>query len=138
MSSIRQQINIAASTRAVWRAITTADGLKSWWVDEARVDQREGGRVVVSSEDDEGNTVEEFGILHTLRPTRKVEIFWDKNSPAPTKGTRISFQLASDRDETKVLLIHSGGGILEDEEERASLEKGWRQALKSLRDVLEN
>ncbi len=137
MPTIRQQINIAASPRTVWRALTTEEGLKSWWVDRARVEDRPGGRVVLHSTDDDGNPLEERGIFHDFRPTRKIEIAWDSTSPAPTKGTRVEFHVARDGDETRVNLIHTGSGILEDETSRTHIEKGWRQALHALRDALE-
>jgi uncharacterized protein YndB with AHSA1/START domain len=137
MASIRQQINIAAPPRAVWTALTTEEGLTSWWVDRARVEARAGGRVVLWSEGDEGE-LEERGLFHALRPMRNIEIAWDSTSPAPTKGTRIHFTLARDGDETRVMVVHSGGGILEEEEERAELDKGWRQALRALRGALES
>jgi len=137
MSAIRQQINIARPIRAVWTALTTADGLMSWWADDARVDARPGGRVVVFTEGDDGEPMEERGILHELRPTRKIEIAWDSNSPALTRGTRLLFQLARDGEETRVSLVHSGRGVLEDEEARDTLDKDWRRALRSLRDALE-
>lgn len=138
MSAIRHQINIAAPIRTVWTALTTADGLMSWWADEARIDPRPGGRVVVTTEDDDGNPLEERGLFIELRPTRKIEIAWDSAGKAPTKGTRITFQLARDRGETRVSLVHSGGGVLNDEEARASLSKDWSRALKSLRSALED
>ncbi len=138
MPAIRQQINIAATPRAVWKALTTSEGLMSWWVDEARVDAREGGRVVLVSEGDDGEPVEERGIFLTLRPTRRIEIAWDKNSPAETKGTRIQFNIGRDGTETRVAMFHSGSGPLEDDEQRESLEKAWKAALKALRGSLED
>ena len=137
MPAIRQQINIDASPRAVWRALTTSDGLKAWLADEARVDAREGGRIVLTSEDDDGNPVEERGIFHEIRPIRRIEVAWDGNSPAATKGTRIEFQIARDGEETRLSVVHRGGGVLEDEEARDGLDKGWRQALRALRSALE-
>ena len=72
MSAIRHQINIAAPIRTVWTALTTADGLMSWWADEARIDPRPGGRVVVTTEDDDGKTftyVATFDILRDEFPS---------------------------------------------------------------------
>jgi len=138
MSSIRHQVNIAAAPRAVWRALTTAEGLMSWWVDEARVEARPGGRVVLTSEGDDGEPLEERGIFHELRPTRRIEIAWDSNSPAPTRGSRVQFSIARDGDETRVSLVHSGGEFLDDEEVRSDFDRTWRQALLGLRSVLED
>ena len=138
MSSVRAQINIAVAPRAVWRALTTEEGLTSWLVDAARVDGRQGGRVVLTSEGDDGEPVEERGIFHEFRPTRKIEIAWDNTSPSATRGTRVLFQIARDGpDETRVSLVHSGGGVLDDEETRAGIEKTWKASLKSLRSSLE-
>lgn len=137
MPAIRQQINIAASPRVVWRSLTTADGLTSWWVDEARVDARKGGRIVLMSEDDEGEPMEERGVFLEVRPTRKLEIAWDSTGKALTKGSRVQFQLARDGDETRVLVVHQGGKALEDPEIHEQLNKGWRAALRALRGSLE-
>jgi len=137
MAAIRQQINIAAPIRAVWNALTTKDGLEAWWADEARVDATVGGRLVITVDDAEGQPIEERGLFHKLRPTREIEIAWDSTSPAPTKGTRILFQVARDRDETRLRVVHSGGGVLNDEESREDLDKWWRRQLKMLRRDLE-
>lgn len=138
MPAIRQQINIAASPRVVWRSLTTADGLTSWWVDEARVDARKGGKIVVVSEGDDGEPMEERGVFLEVRPTRKLEIAWDSVGKALTKGSRIQFQLARDGDETRVLVVHQGGEALEDPEIHEQLNKGWRAALRALRGSLED
>ncbi len=137
MPSIRQQINIAVAPRAVWRMLTTDEGLAAWLVDEARVEARPGGRVLLVSEGDDGEPVEERGIYHELRPTRRIEIAWDSNSPSPTRGTRIQFSIARDGGETRLVLVHQGAGVLDDEEAREDLERSWRQALRALREVLE-
>lgn len=137
MASIRDQINIAAPIRAVWRALTTAEGLEAWLADQARVEARKGGRLVLGTEDEEGKMVEERGMFHELRPTRIIEIAWDTTSPGPDRGTRLQFQVARDGDETRVLLQHSGSGVLDEEEGRAATERRWRLALKTLRRSLE-
>ena len=138
MASIRQQINIATGTRAVWNAITTAEGWESWYADEARIDARKGGRVELIGEDDEGNPLSELGMIHACRPTSRLEICWDSRSPAETRGTTLTFNVARDGDETRLILVHSGGGVLEDEEARAELEKTWRRAFKALQGTLED
>jgi len=136
LATVRQQINIAASVRVIWNALTTAEGLSSWWVDEARVDTRPGGRIVVTTEDDDGAPIEEIGMFQQLRPTRKIEIKFDSNSPGALRKTRIEFVLARDGDETRVAVIHSG--IEETEDDNAALEKEWRQALLALRASIED
>jgi len=138
LAAIREQINIAAAPRVVWRTLTTADGWKSFYADEARIDARKGGRVELVSEDDEGEMISEVGFIHTFRPTSRFEICWDSTGKAETKGTTLTFNIARDGDETRVALVHSGGGVLEDEERREVLAKTWRQAFRGLRDALED
>lgn len=138
MAAIRHQINVAVPVRTVWKALTTEQGLVSWWANRARVDARAGGRLVLHHTGPEGTPeLEERGIFHELRPTRKIEIAWDANSPSPAKGSRITFQLARDGDETRLSLVQSGGGALEDEEARGLLDEAWRQRLLQLRSALE-
>ena len=137
MATIRQQINIATTSRKVRDTLTTAEGWLRWWAEDARLEARSGGRIVLTVEGDDGEAVEERGVFHELRPTRRLEIAWDATSPAKTKGTRVQFTVSRDGDETRVALVHSGGGILDDEDARSDLEREWRVALKALRDSLE-
>jgi uncharacterized protein YndB with AHSA1/START domain len=135
MAAIRHQINVAVPVRTVWKALTTEEGLTGWWGRGARVDPRPGGRVVITSEDAEGQAVEERGLFHELRPTRKIEIAWDTTSSSLTRGTRVVFQLARDADETRLSLVQSVTG--EDDTARAELDALWRQRLLALRGSLE-
>jgi uncharacterized protein YndB with AHSA1/START domain len=136
MSSVRQQINIAAAPRAVWAKLTTAEGLTEWLADSARADSDEGGRVVLTMEGDDGAPVEERGIFHALRPTRSVEIAFDRAGKGPWAGTRLSVQVARDGDETRVAVVHSG--FADDADDAlAAIDADWRRALKALRGTLE-
>jgi uncharacterized protein YndB with AHSA1/START domain len=137
LPAIRHHIDIGVNPRQVWRALTTPEGLTSWWVDEARVDARTGGRVVLTSQDDAGNTQEERGMFLEFTPTRKIEIAWDTQSKAPTKGTRVQFQIAKSGEDTRLVLTHSGGGPLDDPEQHDLMNRAWKQALQALRDILE-
>lgn len=135
MSTIRRQISIAATPRAVWNALTTPEGLAGWLGTDARVDSRAGGRFVLKVEAD-GARVEEAGILHVFRPTAKLEVTWDKHSQGPWKGTLTQFQVVRDAGET-VLNVQHIGSQLEDEALRAQLDERWKRALQTLRDGLE-
>lgn len=135
MSTIRRQISIAATPRAVWNALTTPEGLAGWLGADARVDGREGGRFVLKVTGEEG-PVEEAGMLHVYRPTAKLEITWDKNSRGPWKGTLTQFQVVRDGGET-VLNVQHIGSALEDDQLRTQLDDRWKRALQSLRDGLE-
>lgn len=138
MSSIRRQINIAATPRAVWQMLTTDEGWRAWYADEARVDGRKGGRISITTEDDDGEPLVEAGFFHTWRPTARLEIAWDTHGKAASRGGRLLIQVARDGDETRVSVVISGGAAMEDPELRAELDTTWRQSLKGLRDALES
>ncbi len=131
MSTIRRQITIEASPRAVWQALTTPNGLATWLVDEARVDARQGGRIVLKMDD-----LEETGMLLTFRPISKFEITWDKVSPGPWKGTVTEFTLTRDGKEA-LLNLHHSGPAFDDEAVQKEADTFWRRAFTALRDGLE-
>ena len=136
MAAIRRHVYIANGARAVWRALTTAEGLEKWLAEDARVDARKGGRVVLTGSDlDSEHDV--VGMIHTWRPTSKLEISWDNIGAAETKGSSVAFQVARDGDETRVSIVHSGGDAIHDEERRAKLDHAWKVALETLQALLD-
>ncbi len=136
MPAIRQIVHIAAPPRAVWKALTTAEGLKSWLVDEARVEPRSGGRVVWAYHGDDDDMIEGRGMIHTWRPTSHFEIAWDRNGEFPGRETRVLFKLARDGDETRLSLVQSGPPV-EDEERHAEILRDWKRDLKALQSMLD-
>ncbi len=133
MSTIRRQVSIDASSRTIWQALTTPDGLRAWLVDEARVDARPGGRLVVKLK---GQEAEDVGLIHVYRPTGRLEIHWDKAAAGPWSGGRTAFQIAVDGGETVVNVQHLNPAF-EDVAVRAVVDSGWKDALLRLRDGLE-
>lgn len=136
MSAIRRQVSIEKSPRAVWTAISTAEGLKSWLCDDATVNGAAAGRFSIVNEGDDGEPLEDSGRIHTFRPTSKLEVAFDKNSKGPWKGTHLQFTVAREGDETVMNVVHSGPAF-DDEAVRAEADDTWRRALTSLRDSLE-
>ena len=137
MAAIRRHVYIAIGARAVWRALTTSEGLEKWLAEDARVDGRKGGRVVLGGTDidDEHELV---GIIHTWRPTSKLEITFDNIGSADVKGSTVAFQVARDGEESRVSIVHSGGEAFEDEERRDKLDQAWRVALETLQALLDD
>ena len=136
MAAIRRHVYIANGARAVWQALTTAEGLEKWLAEDARVDGRVGGRVVLSGTDLDSEH-DLVGIIHTWRPTSRLEISWDSIGVAETKGSSVLFQVARDGDETKVNIVHSGGEATDDEERREKLDNAWKVALETLQALLD-
>jgi len=136
MAAIRRHVYIANGARAVWRALTTSEGLEKWLAEDARVDGRKGGRVVLTGTDLDSEH-DLVGIIHTWRPTSKLEISWDNVGASETKGSSVAFQVARDGEESRVSIVHSGGAALEDEERRAKLDQAWKVALETLQALLD-
>lgn len=135
MSTVRRQVTIEASPRAIWAALTTPDGLKSWLADDATVIPSAAGRVTITMEGDEG-PLTETGRFHTVRPTSKLEIHFDKFSPGPWKGSALTYTIAREGDQTVVNVLHSGAAF-DDPAVFKDVDDGWRRALVALRDGLE-
>jgi uncharacterized protein YndB with AHSA1/START domain len=135
MSTIRRQIAIEASPRTIWAALTTVEGLKSWLADEATVIAAVAGRYSITVEGEEG-PLTETGRFHTVRPTSKLEMHFDKFSPGPWKASSLTFTLARQGQQTVVNLVQSGPGF-EDPAVAKQVDDDWRRALLSLRDGLE-
>jgi len=136
MSAIRRHVLIACTPRAAWRALTTAEGLEKWLADEARVDGRQGGRVVLQGTDFDGEN-DACGIVHTWRPTAKFEVSWDSVGHFEGKGGHAAFQVARDGDETRVSVVYSGGEALDDDERRQKMVAAWKTALEALQQLLD-
>ena len=137
MPAIRRHVHIAANPRAVWNALTTAEGLSRWLAQEARVDGWEGGRFVLHQANGDGEPLEERGMIHKWRPTSQLEISWDNIGVFEAKGSQVSFQVARDGKETRLSLVQSGGEALEDDERRAAIDLGWKQAFERLQSWLD-
>lgn len=136
MPAIRRHVFIANNPRTVWEALTKPDGIEKWLADEARLDGRKGGRVVFINEGDDGEPVEERGIIHVWRPTSRLEITWDNIGSFPSKGTRLSFTVARDGTETRLALVHSGA-VFDEEEPRAAMDAEWKERLEFLQSWLD-
>jgi uncharacterized protein YndB with AHSA1/START domain len=137
MTAIRKQIQIDAPARAVWRALTTAEGVASWWSDDARVDARVGGRMVLSfGAGDEAQQLR--GVFHKVKPTRVIELKFDPTGTVTSRGARLQFNLGRGDGEVRLHVVLSGGeGIAEDDEAREAASDAWEKRLLKLRDTLE-
>jgi uncharacterized protein YndB with AHSA1/START domain len=136
MPAIRRHVRIASTTRNVWRAISTPEGLAGWLCDEARIEPRMGGRFVLLSKDDNGTNSEDRGLVHTWRPASHLEMAFDRQSQSVHASTRVSFQVALDGDEVRVSIVVSGEP-LDDNERTEVIDVQWRQALAALQASLD-
>jgi uncharacterized protein YndB with AHSA1/START domain len=135
MATVRYQVLIDASQRAVWNALTTPEGVAQWWATDGRIDARESGRIVLGHVCGD-DRLEEVGLVLRCRPTANFDIKWDSTGSSPTRGTTVQFQIGRGDGESKLHVVHSGPA-LDDEAFAAEIEALWKDRLLRLREVLE-
>jgi uncharacterized protein YndB with AHSA1/START domain len=105
MPEIMHLIKIRAAQDTVYQAISTVEGIRKWWTNDAALDSRVGG-------------VGEFGFYgHRMAIKVKVveldppeHVAWDavSSTGGGFDGTTISFDLKSEDDITSLLFAHRG------------------------------
>ena len=102
MVDILHRVGITASRDAVYRALTTPDGLAAWWTEDTRGDGATGG--VLEFRFEPGGF--DMKVLET-QPAERV--LWEViDGPEEWIGTRISWDLRTEGDFTIVLFAHRG------------------------------
>jgi uncharacterized protein YndB with AHSA1/START domain len=127
---------IAARPSIVFDALTTPEGMTSWWGPEdkpvysAAADVRLGGTFRVSFPCfDEQQHVVTGEFLEVVKPTRIVLSWrWEQRGEPEEQGgtSRVEFRLRATQTGTELTLIHSG---LRNEASARSHERGWTAAL---------
>ncbi|MGI5169660.1 SRPBCC domain-containing protein [Spirillospora sp. CA-253888] len=122
----------------VWTAITTAEGLGSWFGNEAEVDLRPGGAVRMSW--NEGPTVQ-----MRVERVEEPEVFaftWrmDGLPEEDPRRTYVEFTLEPAGDGTRLTVVETGFAQLAEDEHRKAYEshtQGWASELGELGDHLD-
>jgi len=138
MATLYHQVHINASTETLYRAITTEDGIGSWWDQPTAVETGEG--TVVEFRPGEGHGVLKMRVLD-LVPGKRVE--WEcisthtKDSPASAwTGTHIIFEVGSKGETTILNFRHTGWD--EDSEYFGFCNYHWGEALQKLQQLCES
>jgi len=103
MPDILHRIGVRSSPKRTYDALTTREGLESWWTSDVKGDFRVGGVIEFRFGD--------LGFFHmkvlALDPGKQV--FWEVvDGPEEWVGTKVSFDLSPEEDFTKVLFKHQG------------------------------
>jgi len=131
MAELKHQISIRAAKEQVYSALTTANGLRSWWTADANAEEKVGGKA-------------EFGFdrramvfrmkIEQLDPDKKVA--WSCHGDNPEwNGTRLAWELAPEGGSTTVRFTHSGWK--EVTELYAICNSSWGELMHRLRDFAE-
>ena len=134
MHDILHLLRIHAAPERVYQALTTAEGIHNWWTREAELDSRIGGAGEFRFYEGKGITRVR---VDELEPSRRVG--WttiSANAPGGWDGTRISFDLQAEGDDTVLSFAHRG--FREAGEGFALVNTGWAYYLVSLQHYLES
>lgn len=115
--TIVRTATIDATPAEAWRAWTTSEGMTEWWVEEADIELKIGGRfelyMLPDEPDFEGNRGSEQCTILAYAKERMLAATWNAPPSFPeqrTRHTRITvlFEPVDGDEKTKVTLIHSG------------------------------
>jgi uncharacterized protein YndB with AHSA1/START domain len=102
MAEIRHRVGINASAEDVHEALTTTEGVASWWWQDARGDSRVSGRIECYYDDSPMVAME----IVAREPDR---VSWRcVQGPEEWMDTTVSYAINSTGDETVVGLTHAG------------------------------
>ncbi len=137
--TIERSVTIPADIESVWDALTTREGIRSWFGDQVEIDLRPGGEAMFGwSEYGEGSHAI---VQEVVRPTR-FSYRWtagDAQRADTGPSTLVEFSLSTDGASTVVTVVESGFASLPaDIAERtlADNTSGWESEMQDLVDYL--
>jgi uncharacterized protein YndB with AHSA1/START domain len=135
MTSVTLVRKIHARPAIVFEALTTPEGISSWWGPDAgpvlvaETDVREGGRFRVRFRQLSGEEHECFGEFLEIEPDRRIVISWNWLGGEEDPGeSRVSFELRPIAGGVELTLTHARLA----ETSRESHEQGWNGSLDKL------
>jgi uncharacterized protein YndB with AHSA1/START domain len=132
MADIMHLVRIAAPQERVYEALTTTEGIRSWWTRDADLDSRIGGTGTFRFHD--GASVTSVAVKELESP---LHVVWKTISSFRPEwpGTTIHFDLRAEKGGTVVSFAHRG--FEQADEHYAQTTTGWGVYLQRLKDYLE-
>ena len=132
MAEIKEKFSVAAPVEKVWEAVTTTDGLKSWWSDDSFAEAKLGGKAEFGFFNRE--TV--FTMETTLFDENEFQEWRCLNGPEHWIGTNVCFELEpGDGGTTNVMFEHNN--LREEDDEFLRVKETWGKLMVVLKDYLE-
>ena len=136
---IKSSVTIPADIETVWEALTTREGIESWFGDEIQIDLTPGGEASFgwSEYAETAHAIVQDVVRPTRFSYRWVAVNTDRVDSGPS--TLVEFSLATDGSKTVVTVVESGFASLPvDIAERCLAENtsGWKAELQDLVDFL--
>ncbi|MBV8750595.1 MAG: SRPBCC domain-containing protein [Candidatus Eremiobacteraeota bacterium] len=132
MADIMHLLTIDAPPERVYEALTTSDGIRSWWTRDADVDDHVGG---IGEFRFYGGAAVTRVSIDELRPPARVVWTAQTARIAPWAGTTITFELRPEHGQTVVTFAQRGFAQADDL--YAIWTTGWGYYLVSLKQYLE-
>ena len=137
--TIERSVTIAADIETVWEALTTREGIESWFGDEIEIDLRPGGEASFGWS--EYNSTSHAVVQEVVRPTffsyRWAADNKDRVDTGPS--TLVEFSLRSDGEGTIITVLESGFASLPADIAQRCLAdntSGWNAEMQDLVDYL--
>ena len=137
--TIEREILIDAPPRVVWSIVTEAEHLAGWFSDEAEIDLRSGGRMLLTWR---GHGAYE-GRVETVDPPRLLAFRWQTREGefSEANSTLVVMTLEAEETGTRLRVVESGFATLpwpDNARARYADEnsKGWLTELDELRDYV--
>ena len=136
---IERTMDVAQSPDTVWAALTTAEGLGTWFGHQASIDLRTGGAAQVTWDD--GQTID-LRVERVEEPTA-FAFTWPIDDPAEggkVRCTYVEFTLEPVGAGTRLRVVETGFAQLPDDDYRATYDshtEGWTNELGELNDYLD-
>lgn len=113
LRAIRYEFSVSAPPSAVWEALTTSAGLRTFFAPSAEVELRPFGKFSIQFDPSRPGSSAEDNIVLGFQPERMLSTTW--NAPPWFPAVRplrtfLQFRLTPDGAGTRVLLVHTGFG----------------------------
>jgi uncharacterized protein YndB with AHSA1/START domain len=137
--AIEQSIRIATTIEAVWEALTTIDGIRSWFGDEVELDLRSGGEARFGWSEYESSS---HAIVEVVDRPFRFSYRWAAKGTEDVRtgpSTLVEFTLEADDRGTTVTVRESGFASLPTEIAESNLAEntsGWTAEMEDLRAYL--
>jgi uncharacterized protein YndB with AHSA1/START domain len=135
---IERSVNVAHPPAKVWEAITTAEGLGTWFGNKATVDLRVGGLIQLTFDGDHNADLR----IERLEPPHVLGYTWGISGlpPDDPRRTYVEFTLEPLAEGTRLTVAESGFAQLPDDLHSGAYggnAEGWRSELSELVEYLD-
>jgi uncharacterized protein YndB with AHSA1/START domain len=134
---IERTVTLPGDPSAVWRALTTAEGLGAWFGERASIDLRPGGAAALTFA---GGTTVDMRIERVEEPTVFAYTWRLPDLPADDpRRTYVEFTLEPDGAGTRLRVVESGFAQLPVQTRRETYDShsaGWTRELGELAELL--